>query len=55
LQKLGILSACVLALYLMRQGNEPGIFETIQRWALVIPAIIAQTDLFPYVPTKTQI
>jgi hypothetical protein len=41
LQKLGILSACVLALYLMRQGNEPGIFETIQRWALVIPAIIA--------------
>jgi 4-amino-4-deoxy-L-arabinose transferase-like glycosyltransferase len=41
LQKLGILSACVLALYLMRQGNEPGVFEIIQRWALVIPAIVA--------------
>jgi hypothetical protein len=41
LQKLGILSACVLALYLMMAGNRPTLSEIIQRWVLVIPAVIA--------------
>ncbi|HKJ37549.1 MAG TPA: hypothetical protein VJ972_02145 [Anaerolineales bacterium] len=41
LQKLGILSACVLALYLMRPRTRLRLLEVIQRWALVIPAVTA--------------
>jgi hypothetical protein len=41
LQKQGILVACVLALYAMRQRQRYTFFDILQHWALVIPAIIA--------------
>jgi hypothetical protein len=41
LQKQGILTACVLALYLMGQRQRQGFAETLQRWGLVWSAIIA--------------
>lgn len=37
----GILVACIFALYMMRQGRKYTLQETLQRWALVIPALIA--------------
>jgi hypothetical protein len=37
----GILVACIFALYMMRQGRIYTLQETLQRWALVIPALIA--------------
>lgn len=40
-QQQGILVACTFALYVMRQGGKYTFQETLQRWALVIPALIA--------------
>lgn len=37
----GILVACIFALYMMRQGGKYTLQATLQRWALVIPALIA--------------
>jgi hypothetical protein len=37
----GILVACIFALYLMRQGGKYTLQEILQRWVLVIPALIA--------------
>jgi hypothetical protein len=37
----GILVACIFALYMMRQGGKYALQETLERWALVIPALIA--------------
>lgn len=37
----GILVACIFALYMMRQRGKYTLQETLQRWALVIPALIA--------------
>ena len=37
----GILVACIFALYMMRQGGKYTLQETLERWALVIPALIA--------------
>lgn len=37
----GILVACIFALYMMRQGSKYTLQETLRRWALVIPALIA--------------
>jgi hypothetical protein len=37
----GILLACIFALYMMRQGEKYILQETLERWALVIPALIA--------------
>lgn len=37
----GILVACILALYMMRRGRQEPLREIPQRWALVIPALIA--------------
>jgi hypothetical protein len=36
----GILVACIIALYMMRQGGKYTLKETLERWALVIPALI---------------
>jgi hypothetical protein len=41
LQQQGILFACVLALYMMGRRQKYTIWEIIQKWALVIPAVIA--------------
>jgi hypothetical protein len=41
LQTQGILVACVLALYVMRQKQKFAFFDVLQKWALVIPAVIA--------------
>jgi hypothetical protein len=41
LQTQGILVACVLALYVMGQRQKFALFDILQRWALVIPAVIA--------------
>jgi hypothetical protein len=41
LQKQGLLFASVLALYVMGQRQKYSFYEILQRWALVIPAIIA--------------
>jgi 4-amino-4-deoxy-L-arabinose transferase-like glycosyltransferase len=40
-QKQGILVACVLALYFMGYKTKQTRFEILNRWALVIPAVIA--------------
>lgn len=40
-QKQAILLACVIALYFMRQGTKYSTSEILNRWALVIPAVIA--------------
>jgi hypothetical protein len=40
-QKQGILVACVIALYLMRPRQKLPFVKLFQRWALVIPAVIA--------------
>lgn len=40
-QKQGILFACVLALYIMGQKRRPAFLEILQRWALLIPAVVA--------------
>ena len=37
----GILVACIFALYMMRQGGKYTLQEALDRWALVIPALIA--------------
>jgi hypothetical protein len=37
----GILVACIFALYRLRQGGKYTLQETLKRWALVIPALIA--------------
>jgi hypothetical protein len=37
----GILVACIFALYMMRQGGTYTLHETLERWVLVIPALIA--------------
>jgi hypothetical protein len=37
----GILVACIFALYMMRQGGKSMLQETLGRWVLVIPALIA--------------
>ena len=37
----GILVACIFVLYMMRQGGKYTLQETLERWALVIPALIA--------------
>ena len=37
----GMLVACILALYMLRQGGKYTLQETLKRWALVIPALIA--------------
>jgi len=37
----GIFVACIFALYMMRQGGKYRLEETLQRWVLVIPALIA--------------
>src|SRR5688572_13285151 len=37
----GILVACIFALYMMRQGEKYTLQQTLKRWALVIPALIA--------------
>ena len=36
----GILVACIFALYMMRQRGKYTLQETLQRWVLVIPALI---------------
>ena len=41
LQKQGILFACVLALYMMGQRSKQSFYTVLQRWALVIPAVVA--------------
>jgi hypothetical protein len=41
LHQQGMLVASVLALYLMRQGSKYTLQETLGKWALVIPALIA--------------
>ena len=41
LQRQGIFFACVLALYMMGQRQKYTFEETLRRWALVIPAIVA--------------
>jgi hypothetical protein len=41
LQKQGILFACVLALYMMGRRQKISFYSVLQRWALVIPAVIA--------------
>jgi hypothetical protein len=40
-QRQGILFACVLAMYMMGQWQGYSFWEILQRWALVIPAVIA--------------
>jgi 4-amino-4-deoxy-L-arabinose transferase-like glycosyltransferase len=40
-QKQGILTACVLVLYCMRQRRKRDSSEILRRWALVIPAVIS--------------
>jgi hypothetical protein len=35
----GILVACIIVLYMMRQGGKYTLQETLERWALVIPAL----------------
>ena len=37
----GILAACIFALYMMRQEEKYTLQQTLKRWALVIPALIA--------------
>lgn len=37
----GILVACIFALYMMRQAGKYTLRETLERWALAIPALIA--------------
>jgi hypothetical protein len=37
----GILVACIFVLYTMRQGGKYTLQETLERWALVIPALVA--------------
>ena len=37
----GILVACIFALYMMRQRGNYTLQETLQRWALIIPSVIA--------------
>ena len=37
----GILLACILALYIMRQQGKYTLQETLKRWALVIPSLTA--------------
>jgi hypothetical protein len=37
----GMLVACIFALYMLRQGGKYTLQETLKRWALVIPALIA--------------
>ncbi len=37
----GILAACVIALYFMGQRTNPTFLEILNRWVLVIPAVIA--------------
>ncbi len=41
LQRQGIFFACVLALYMMGQRQKYPFEETLRRWALVIPAVVA--------------
>lgn len=41
LQRQGILLACVLALYMMGQRQTYPFDETLRRWALVLPAVLA--------------
>jgi hypothetical protein len=36
----GILVACVIVLYMMRQGRKYTLQETLERWTLVIPALV---------------
>jgi 4-amino-4-deoxy-L-arabinose transferase-like glycosyltransferase len=40
-EKLGILVACVIALYLMSRRTKRNLFEIVNQWVLVIPAVIA--------------
>ena len=40
-QQQGILVACIFALYMMRQHGKYTLQETLKKWALVIPALIA--------------
>jgi hypothetical protein len=40
-QKQGILLACVIAMYLRGQWQEYSFWGILQRWALVVPAVIA--------------
>ena len=40
-EKLGILTACIIALYLMGQRTRLTLLECVNQWALVIPAIVA--------------
>jgi hypothetical protein len=37
----GMLVACIFALYMLTQGGKYTLQETLKRWALVIPALIA--------------
>lgn len=41
LHQQGIFVACILAMYMMRQREKHTLRETLRRWALVIPALIA--------------
>ncbi|MEO8355878.1 MAG: hypothetical protein ABI621_08190, partial [Chloroflexota bacterium] len=41
MQKQGILFGCVLALYMMGQRRKLRLYNILQSWALVIPAVIA--------------
>jgi 4-amino-4-deoxy-L-arabinose transferase-like glycosyltransferase len=41
LHQQGILVACIFALYMMRQGGTYTLHETLKRWVLIIPALIA--------------
>ena len=40
-QKQGVFLACILALYIMGQRQKLSLSEILQRWALVLPAVIA--------------
>ena len=40
-EKLGILVACIIALYIMSQRTKRTFFEIVNQWILVIPAIVA--------------
>jgi len=40
-QKQGILFACIAALYLMGQWKRQAFLETVNQWALTIPAVVA--------------
>ena len=37
----GILVACILVLYMMKQAGKYSLKQTLEKWALVIPAVIA--------------